>query len=96
LRNATRIARARAKSSLAIARDVRDYIDRVCSGQEVVGNPVLTWCAANAVVEMDASGNLKVSRRKSTEKIDGIVALAMAVGRWMAQPAESGFDFRIV
>jgi len=60
------------------------------------GNPVLTWCAANAVVEMDASGNLKVSRRKSSEKIDGIVALAMAVGRWMAQPAELEFDFRII
>jgi hypothetical protein len=39
---------------------------------------VLTWCAANAVVEMDAAGSLKVNRRKSTEKIDGIVALAMA------------------
>ena len=57
---------------------------------------VLTWCAANAVVEMDASGNLKVSRRKSSEKIDGIVALAMAVGRWMAQPADDGFYFAIV
>jgi phage terminase large subunit-like protein len=58
------------------------------------GNPVLTRCAANAVVEMDAAENLKVNRRKSTEKIDGIVALA--VGRWMAQPAESEFDFRII
>jgi len=45
---------------------------------------------------MDAAGNLKLSRRKSTEKIDGIVALAMAVGRWMAQPAEVEFDFRII
>jgi phage terminase large subunit-like protein len=60
------------------------------------GKPVLTWCAANAVVEMDPAGNLKVNRRKSTEKIDGIVALAMAVGRWMAEPAAPAFDFRIV
>jgi hypothetical protein len=44
------------------------------------------------VVEMDVAGNLKVSRRKSSEKIDGIVA--MAVARWMAQPAEAEFDFR--
>ena len=57
---------------------------------------MLTWCSANAVVEMDAAGNLKINRRKSTEKIDGIVVLAMAVGRWMAEPAGSGFDFRIV
>jgi hypothetical protein len=30
-----------------------------------------------------------------TENIDGIVALAMAVGRWMAEPAASGFNFRV-
>jgi hypothetical protein len=36
----------------------------------------------------DEAGNLKINRRKSTEKIDGIVALAIAVGRWMAVPAE--------
>jgi phage terminase large subunit-like protein len=60
------------------------------------GNPVLTWCAANAVVEMDPAGNLKVNRRKSTEKIDGIVALAMGLGRVMARGNEPAFDFRIV
>jgi hypothetical protein len=27
---------------------------------------------------------------KRTERIDGIVALTMAVGRWMTEPAESG------
>jgi hypothetical protein len=32
----------------------------------------------------------------STTKIDGIVALALAVGRWMAEPAAAAFDFRIV
>jgi hypothetical protein len=33
---------------------------------------------------------------KRTQKIDGIVALAMAIGRWMAQPTAEAFDFRIV
>jgi phage terminase large subunit-like protein len=56
-------------------------------------SPVLTWCAANAVVELDAAGNVKPSRRRSAEKIDGVIALAMAVGRWTAEPAEPGFDF---
>ena len=38
------------------------------------------------VVELDAAGNIKPSKRKSSEKLDGVVALAMAVGRWMAKP----------
>jgi len=45
------------------------------------GNPVLRWMASNVSVEMDAAGNLKPSKKKSTEKIDGIVALVMAIGR---------------
>ncbi|WP_374289585.1 terminase large subunit [Pseudomonas fluvialis] len=46
-------------------------------------SPVLNWMAANVCVEMDAAGNLKPSKRKSTEKIDGIVAAIMALGRAM-------------
>ena len=45
------------------------------------GNPVLRWHASNVAVEIDAAGNMKPSRRKSTEKIDGIVAAIMAIGR---------------
>jgi phage terminase large subunit-like protein len=47
----------------------------------------LTWCAANVVVEMDPAGKIKPSRRKTGEKIDSIVALAMDLGRIMAEPA---------
>lgn len=45
------------------------------------GNPVLRWMAANVAVEQDPAGNLKPSKRKSSEKIDGIVALVMALDR---------------
>ena len=45
------------------------------------GHPVLAWCAANVVVEQDPAGNLKPSKRKSTERIDGIVALVTALAR---------------
>jgi len=45
------------------------------------GNAVLRWMASNVSVEMDAAGNLKPSKKKSTEKIDGMVALVMAIGR---------------
>lgn len=42
--------------------------------------PVLNWCASNVMVEMDAAGNIKPSKKKSSEKIDGIVSLIMAIG----------------
>lgn len=51
------------------------------------GNPVLRWMASNVTVETDAAGNLKPSKKKSTEKIDGIVAAIMALGRAMLQPS---------
>lgn len=51
------------------------------------GNPVLRWMASNVAVEMDAAGNLKPSKKKSTERIDGIVAGIMALGRAIIQPA---------
>ena len=43
-------------------------------------NPVLTMCMANARIEKDAAGNRKMNKAKATGRIDGAVALAMAVG----------------
>lgn len=45
------------------------------------GNPVLTWCASNAVTVSDPTGGRKLDKAKSTGRIDGLVALAMAIGR---------------
>jgi phage terminase large subunit-like protein len=50
------------------------------------GNPVLRWMASNVAVEEDAAGNLKPSRRKSSERIDGVVALINALGRAVSLP----------
>ena len=44
------------------------------------GNPVLTWCAANAVTSQDPAGNKKVAKDKATGRVDGIVAAIMAAG----------------
>lgn len=44
------------------------------------GNPVLTWCAANAVVVSDPAGNRKLAKDRATGRMDGIVASVMAVG----------------
>ncbi len=49
------------------------------------GNPVLRWMASNVAVEIDAAGNLKPSKKKSAERIDGIVAGIMALGRALLQ-----------
>lgn len=45
------------------------------------GNPVLEWMSANVVVDTDAAGNMKPDKKKSTEKIDGIVTALMCLGR---------------
>ena len=44
------------------------------------GNPVFTWCAANAVITSDDAGNRKLSKEKATGRIDLMVAAVMAVG----------------
>jgi len=45
------------------------------------GHPVLRWMADNLMVEQDSAGNVKPSKKKSREKIDGIVAGIMALDR---------------
>jgi phage terminase large subunit-like protein len=52
-------------------------------------HPVLTMCAANAVTVNDPAGNRKFTKQKATGRIDGMVALAMAVGV-MPDSTESG------
>lgn len=47
-------------------------------------NPVLRWMASNVTVTMDAAGNMKADKAKSTERIDGIVASLMGLGRVIA------------
>lgn len=45
------------------------------------GNEVLDWMAGNVTVKQDPAGNQKPDKSKSTEKIDGIVALIMGLDR---------------
>ena len=54
------------------------------------GNPVLRWMAGNVVVETDAAENIKVTKAKSPEKIDGIVASIMAIDRAVRNQSDSG------
>lgn len=52
------------------------------------GNPVLRWMNSNVVLYTDSSGNFKINKGKSTEKVDGMVALVMAYGLWMNETAK--------
>jgi len=56
------------------------------------GHPVLTWCARNVATERDAMENIKPSKKKSTERIDGIVAAAMGLGVAMQAEPEADLD----
>jgi len=47
------------------------------------GHPVLSWCAGNAAVHEDRYGNIYPSKSKSTERIDGVVALCQGIGIWI-------------
>ncbi|HEX4381250.1 MAG TPA: terminase TerL endonuclease subunit [Candidatus Acidoferrum sp.] len=46
-----------------------------------LGNPVLRWMSSNVAAKQDEAGNIKPDKKESREKIDGIVALIMALGR---------------
>ena len=57
---------------------------------KIRSNPVLTWNSSSAVLQTDPAGNKKWEKRKSTGRIDGIVALSMAVGLALANEAADG------
>ncbi|WP_219061427.1 terminase TerL endonuclease subunit [Pseudomonas sp. UMAB-08] len=51
-------------------------------------HPVLTMCSANAVTVTDPAGGRKFTKSKATGRIDGMVALAMAVSAASSGEAE--------
>lgn len=70
---------------------------KLLMGGDIVhgGNPVLKWMAQNVVMRQDPAGNIKPDKEKSTEKIDGIVALIMGLDRAIrCESKESVYDGR--
>ncbi len=49
------------------------------------GNEVLSWMFSNTSVKTDATANIKPDKERSADRIDGIVAMIMAVGRAVLQ-----------
>lgn len=57
---------------------------------DLMGNPVLRWMFRNVAVYRDPNDNIKLDKRKSPDKIDGVVAIADALGGMMSIEAEQG------
>ena len=58
------------------------------------GNPVLSWNISNLTIESDAAGNVKPSKKASSEKIDGAVALIMSIDAALVDdPNAQPWDF---
>ena len=61
------------------------------------GNPVLSWMMENIYIRTDPAGNIKADKQKSTEKIDGAVAMIMGLDRAIRcgnDTSESVYDDR--
>lgn len=54
-----------------------------------LGNPVLRWMASNLIVKEDSNGNKRPVKKSKRPKIDGMVALIMALGRTIANPEKT-------
>ena len=61
------------------------------------GHDVLRWNIDNIIVRQDPAGNIKIDKAKSTEKVDGCIALVMSLDRAIrcgANPTKSIYDER--
>ena len=51
--------------------------------------------ADNVEIELDPWENVRPSKRKSSERIDGMISLTMAVGRWLTWGDEPGVGYAV-
>jgi len=52
------------------------------------GDPALRWMAGNMAWDTDGTGNIKPSKKRSNERIDGIAAGVMGLSRYLVQTDE--------
>jgi phage terminase large subunit-like protein len=67
-------------------------LERLVTAREIRqdGNPVMRWQASHVAIEEDPAGNIKISKRRSAEKIDGFTALILGIGRSLVAEAPAG------
>ncbi len=54
------------------------------------GHPILRWNASHCVVDVDANGNIKPNKKKSVQRIDGVIALIIGLGVGVEMEFEGG------
>ncbi len=72
-------------------------LEKVILGEQIIhnGNPVMSWMLSNIALQEDPAGNIKPNKAKSSEKIDGVVALVMSLGEHMTgEDINSVYDDR--
>jgi phage terminase large subunit-like protein len=73
----------------SISAAAKEFEKRVINGTlHHPGNPVLDWMAGNVAVEEDAAGNIKPSKKLSSEKIDGITSTITAIAKMIADQSK--------
>ena len=72
-------------------------VEKLILGEQIIhnSNPVMNWMLSNIAIQEDPAGNLKPNKAKSKDKIDGVVALIMALGEMMiGEDVSSIYDDR--
>ena len=72
----------------------REFYEQMMKGNLIHGgNPVFRWMCSNVAVDVDPAGNIKVTKKRSKGKVDGVVAAIMAIDRCVRQEqASSVYD----
>ena len=78
----------------SMAAPVRE-LQRLIMSEQIAhgGHPVLRWMISNIAAAQDPAGNEKFDKSKSGDKIDGAVALAMALGIVIAEEVQGQSDY---
>lgn len=80
-------------SNLWMPHSIELFENLITSGEiRIVYNPCLRWNAASAVLEADAKDNRIFTKRKSSGRIDGVVAAAMSIGNAYSTEEEDDTD----
>lgn len=79
-----------------LSEPAKELLVKVMRHQIIHGkHPVLRWCMDNLVMDRDANENIRPNKEKATDRIDGAVALVMALGRALfAEKQESPYTER--
>ena len=67
-------------------------VERICLNKTFShgGNPIARWNLSNVSASQDPAGNIKPDKERSSERIDGIVAMIDAMARAMTQVTDGG------